>query len=54
MYFNISWFGHSSYGISMAARTYFDKNVKELTVADAGVLVALLKSAVALRTLRKI
>jgi len=46
MYFNISWFGHSSYGISMAARTYFDKNVKELTVADAGVLVALLKSAV--------
>jgi len=47
MYFNISWFGHSSYGISMAARTYFDKNVKELTVADAGVLVALLKSAVA-------
>jgi penicillin-binding protein 1A len=47
MYFNISWFGHSSYGISMAARTYFDKNVKELTVADAGVLVALLKSSVA-------
>ena len=47
MYFNISWFGHSAYGISMAARTYFNKNVKELTVADAGVLVALLKSAVA-------
>lgn len=46
MYFNISWFGHSAYGISTAARTYFDKDVKDLTVADAGVIVALLKSAV--------
>jgi penicillin-binding protein 1A len=46
MYFNISWFGHGAYGISTASRIYFDKNVKDLTVADAGVLVALLKSAV--------
>jgi penicillin-binding protein 1A len=46
MYFNISWFGHGAYGISTAARTYFDKNVKDLNVTDAGVLVALLKSAV--------
>lgn len=46
MYFNISWFGHSAYGISMASRVYFDKDVKQLSVSDAGVLVALLKSAV--------
>ena len=44
MYFNISYFGHTAYGISMASRVYFDKNVKDLTVADAGILVSLLKS----------
>lgn len=46
MYFNISWFGNSAYGIAMASKVYFDKPVKDLTVSDAGVLVALLKSAV--------
>ncbi|MCL4547949.1 MAG: PBP1A family penicillin-binding protein [Bacteroidetes bacterium] len=46
MYFNISWFGHGAYGIATAARTYFDKDVKGLNVSDAGVIVALLKSAV--------
>lgn len=46
MYFNISWFGHGAYGIATAARTYFDKDVKDLNVSDAGVIVALLKSAV--------
>ncbi|MBM4170340.1 MAG: PBP1A family penicillin-binding protein [Ignavibacteria bacterium] len=46
MYFNISWFGKGAYGISMASRVYFDKDVKQLTISDAGVLVALLKSAV--------
>jgi penicillin-binding protein 1A len=46
MYFNISWFGHSAYGIAMASKVYFDKPVKDLTVSDAGILVALLKSAV--------
>jgi penicillin-binding protein 1A len=30
----------------MASRVYFDKDVKQLSVSDAGVLVALLKSAV--------
>ncbi|MFA3783098.1 penicillin-binding protein 1A [Melioribacteraceae bacterium 4301-Me] len=45
MYFNISWFGHGAYGIETASRVYFDKDVSELTINDAGVLVALLKSA---------
>ncbi len=44
MYFNISYFGQSAYGISMASRVYFGKSLKELTVTDAGVLVSLLKS----------
>ena len=45
MYFNISHFGHSAYGIGMAARVYFDKSVKQLSVTDACVLVALLKGS---------
>ncbi|MCX6173335.1 MAG: PBP1A family penicillin-binding protein [Ignavibacteriales bacterium] len=46
MYFNTSYFGHSAYGLSVAARVYFNKNVKDLTITDAGVLVSLLKSSV--------
>jgi penicillin-binding protein 1A len=45
MYFNTSYFGHSAFGISMAARTYFNKDVKDLSIPDAGVLVALLKAS---------
>lgn len=44
MYFNISYFGKSAYGIAMASRIYFDKDVKDLSVQDAGILVSLLKS----------
>jgi penicillin-binding protein 1A len=46
MYFNISWFGHSAYGIATASKVYFNKPVRDLSISDAGVLVALLKSAV--------
>ncbi|PKL82716.1 MAG: penicillin-binding protein [Ignavibacteriae bacterium HGW-Ignavibacteriae-3] len=46
MYFNTSYFGHGAYGLHVAARVYFNKNVKELTVNDAGVLISLLKSSV--------
>ncbi len=45
MYFNISWFGHGAYGIETASRVYFNKDVRQLTINDAGVLIALLKSA---------
>lgn len=44
MYFNISYFGRSAYGIAMASKIYFDKDVKDLSVQDAGILVSLLKS----------
>ncbi|MCX6170955.1 MAG: PBP1A family penicillin-binding protein [Ignavibacteriales bacterium] len=46
MYFNTSYFGHGAYGLSVAARVYFNKRVKELSVSDAGVLISLLKSDV--------
>ncbi|MFA5804359.1 MAG: PBP1A family penicillin-binding protein [Melioribacteraceae bacterium] len=46
MYFNTSYFGHGAYGLSVAARAYFNKSVKELTITDAGVLISLLKSSV--------
>lgn len=44
MYFNIQWFGHGAYGIAMASKVYFDKDVKQLSVSEAAVLIALLKS----------
>jgi len=44
MYFNISYFGHGAYGIETAAQLYFSKRVKELTLEEAAVLIALLKS----------
>ncbi len=46
MYFNTSYFGHGAYGLNVAARVYFNKSVKDLSVSDAGVLISLLKSSV--------
>ncbi len=46
MYFNTSYFGHGAYGLNVAARVYFNKLVKDLSVTDAGVLISLLKSSV--------
>jgi penicillin-binding protein 1A len=46
MYLNISYFGRGAYGISMAARIFFNKDVPELSIPEAAVLVALLKSSV--------
>ncbi|MBU0475139.1 MAG: PBP1A family penicillin-binding protein [Bacteroidetes bacterium] len=46
MYFNISYFGRGAYGISMASRIFFNKNVQELTIPESAVLIALLKSSV--------
>lgn len=46
MYLNISYFGHGAYGVETAASVYFGKKVKDLTIPEAAVLVALLKSSV--------
>ncbi|HYN89344.1 MAG TPA: transglycosylase domain-containing protein, partial [Ardenticatenaceae bacterium] len=40
-YLNTINYGRLAYGVQAAARTYFDKNVEELTVAEAAMLAAL-------------
>ncbi|SCL15793.1 Membrane carboxypeptidase (penicillin-binding protein) [Micromonospora rhizosphaerae] len=42
-YLNIVYFGRGAYGIQAAAQTYFGKPAKNLTVAEAAVLAALIK-----------
>jgi penicillin-binding protein 1A len=46
MYLNISYFGRSAYGIEAASRVYFGKDAKDLTLPEAALFVALLKSSV--------
>ncbi len=46
MYFNVSYFGKSAYGIESAARVYFNKKGKDLTIPESAMLIALLKSPV--------
>jgi len=46
MYLNISYFGRGAYGISMAAKVFFNKKVNDLTITESALLVALLKSSV--------
>jgi len=43
MYLNTVDFGYNSFGIKSAARTYFNKDVKNLNVQEAAVLVGILK-----------
>ncbi|RMG03653.1 MAG: PBP1A family penicillin-binding protein [Nitrospirae bacterium] len=41
LYLNQAYFGTNAYGIEAAARTYFDKSVKDLNIAEAAMLAAL-------------
>lgn len=43
-YLNQIYFGEGAYGIEMAARTYFGKSTKELTLAEAALLAGLPKA----------
>ncbi|MCB0721542.1 MAG: PBP1A family penicillin-binding protein [Ignavibacteriae bacterium] len=43
-YFNTVYFGKGAHGIEAAARTYFDKSAKDLTLNESAILVGLLKS----------
>lgn len=47
-YLNTIYFGRGSYGISAAAKTYFGKSTKDLTVAEGAVLAASIRSPSAL------
>lgn len=46
LYLNVSYFGKSAFGVESAAKVYFDKSASELTIPEAAMLVALLKSSV--------
>ena len=45
LYFNVSYFGRSAYGVETAARVYFNKKANDLTVSESAMLIALLKSS---------
>jgi penicillin-binding protein 1A len=44
LYLNRVYFGGGAYGIEAAARRYFDKSARELTVPEAAVIAGLLKA----------
>jgi len=44
MYLNRVYFGHGAYGIGAAAKTYFNKDVKSLTPAQAAFLAGLIQA----------
>ena len=43
MYLNITFFGNHAYGIRAAAKRYFNKDVEDLTVEEAALLIGILK-----------
>ncbi|BBZ50299.1 penicillin-binding protein 1A [Mycobacterium heidelbergense] len=42
-YLNIIYFGRGAYGISAAAKAYFDKPVEQLTISEGALLAALIR-----------
>jgi penicillin-binding protein 1A len=44
LYYNVSYFGRSAYGIESAAQVYFNKKAARLSLNEAAMFVALLKS----------
>ncbi len=46
MYLNVSYFGKSAYGVESAAKIYFNKRGRDLTLNESALLIALLKSSV--------
>ena len=41
IYFNQIYYGHGAYGVEAAARTYFDKHVEQITLAEAAFIAGL-------------
>jgi penicillin-binding protein 1A len=44
LYLNKIYFGHGSYGVEMASRTYFGKSVKDITLSEAAMIAGLIKA----------
>jgi penicillin-binding protein 1A len=47
MYMNRVYYGHGAYGVGAAARTYFSKDAKDLTPAQAALLAGLIQAPTA-------
>src|SRR4029077_14662237 len=47
MYLNRVYYGHGAYGIGAAAKTFFNKDVKDLTPAQAALLAGLIQAPTA-------
>ncbi|MDR0380609.1 MAG: PBP1A family penicillin-binding protein [Oscillospiraceae bacterium] len=43
-YLNTSYFGQSCYGVKTAARTYFDKDLSDITLAEAACIIGITNS----------
>jgi membrane peptidoglycan carboxypeptidase len=43
-YLNIAYFGHGAYGIAAAARTYFGKDLKDLTTPESAMLAGIVRA----------
>lgn len=43
-YLNQIYFGHGAYGVQAAARTYFNKDVKDLNLAESAMLAGIIRS----------
>ncbi len=43
-YLNRNYFGQNAYGVQEASRTYFSKNVSELTLAESALIAGIVKS----------
>ncbi|MBR8836256.1 MAG: penicillin-binding protein [Stigonema ocellatum SAG 48.90 = DSM 106950] len=44
MYLNQVYWGHNNYGVQTAARTYFDKSVENLTLAESAMMAGLIQA----------
>ncbi len=44
MYLNQIYYGHGSYGVEAASRTYFGKSVKEISIAECAMIASLPKA----------
>lgn len=44
MYLNTIYFGQNAYGVKQAAKTYFNKELSELTLAECAALAGTVKT----------
>ena len=44
LYLNKVYFGHGAYGVEMAARTYFGKSVRDISLSEAALIAGLIRA----------